>query len=87
MRKCGWIWRRFYAERMTRERKKKKWECGSESCDGESEETELKQTGRSDKRGELHTLRLESSQSITERLSISCALLVAAQHPNVSLHV
>lgn len=54
MRKRGWIGRRFYAERMTREReKKKKGECGSESCDGESEETELKQMGRSDKRGEL----------------------------------
>lgn len=39
---------------MTRERKKKKkGECGSESCDGESVETELKQIGRSDKRGEL----------------------------------
>lgn len=34
----------------------------------------------------FHTLRLESSQSITEGLSISGALLVAAQHPEVSLH-
>lgn len=54
MRKRGWIGRRFYAERMTRKGKKeKKGECGSESYDGESEETELKQMGRSDKRGEL----------------------------------
>lgn len=34
----------------------------------------------------FHTLRLESSQSITEGLSISCALLVAAQHPKLSHH-
>lgn len=70
-------------------KEKKTGECGSESCDGESEETELKQMGgviREASSAWFHTLRLASLQSITEGLSISCALLVAAQHPKWSHH-
>lgn len=87
LRKCGWIWRRFYAERMTRAREKKRGSVGVRAVMARARRLNWNKWGgviRESSSVWFHTLRLESSQSITEGLSISCALLVAAQHPKMS---
>lgn len=89
LRKRGWIWRRFYAERMTREREKKKGSVGVRAVMARARRLNWNKRGgviREASSARFHTLRLESSQSITEGLSISCALFVAAHRPKVSLH-
>lgn len=73
------------------QKKEKKGECGSESCDGESEETELKQMGRSDKRGELSVVSHFEVSALTVNhwgiVNQLCIISGSAAPKNVSSHL
>lgn len=71
-------------------KKQKTGECGSESCDGESEETELKQMGGSDKGGELSVVSHFEVRELTVNhwgiVNQLCIISGSAASKNVSLH-
>lgn len=68
---------------------KKTGECGSESCDGESEETELKQMGGSDKGGELSVVSHFEVRELTVNhwgiVNQLCIISGSAASKNVSI--
>lgn len=69
---------------------KKTGECGSESCDGESEETELKQMGRSDKGVELSVVSHFQVRELTVNhwgiVNQLCIISGSTASKNVSSH-
>lgn len=71
-------------------KKKQMGECGSESFDGESEETELKQTGGSDKGGELSVVSHFEVRELTVNhwgiVNQLCIISGSAASKNVSSH-